>query len=275
MFGSHKFGPMKHPGYNDIGSAVGGVVSGLFGMSAADTQANAATQAANTSSDAAKYAADIQNQIYQQQRQDLTPWRTAGANALATMAQGYQPGGQFATVPTFQMGDYTQDPGYQFRLSEGLKALDRSASARGGLLSGAALKGIQRYGQDMASQEYQNAFDRALTQYNTNRSASDTSFNRLASLAGIGQTANSQLQQAGQNYGQNAGNYAMTAGGNMGTAQLLGGQARASAYQGIGNALGKADWSGAGNYLSGLFSGGSQNNIPSGGYTPLNWSSLG
>jgi hypothetical protein len=56
--------------------------------------------------------------------------------------------------------NFEADPGYGFRLSEGLKALERSAAARGGLMSGGAGKALQRYGQDLASQEYGNAFQR-------------------------------------------------------------------------------------------------------------------
>jgi hypothetical protein len=66
----------------------------------------------------------------------------------------------------FRAEDLQVDPGYGFRLSEGLKALERSAAARGGLLSGGTGKALTRYGQEMASQEFGNAFNRSLTQYN-------------------------------------------------------------------------------------------------------------
>ena len=56
--------------------------------------------------------------------------------------------------------NFQADPGYGFRLSEGMKALERSAAARGGLMSGGTGKALQRYGQDLASQEYGNAFQR-------------------------------------------------------------------------------------------------------------------
>lgn len=136
---------------------------------------------------------------------------------------------------SFGMRDYQADPGYAFRLQEGLKALDRRAAARGGLLSGNALKGITRYGQDMASQEYQGAYNR----FTNNQS---NQYNRLANVAGLGQTANNALQGAGQNYANQAGNYGVTAGANMGNAQIIGGQARASSYTGIGDALKGVDW---------------------------------
>lgn len=135
----------------------------------------------------------------------------------------------------FGMADFQADPGYSFRMAEGLKALDRSAAARGGLLSGASLKGISRYGQDLASQEYGNAFNR----YQTNQG---NLFNRLSGLAGTGQTSVNQTGQAGQNYASNVGNIAMTNAANQGNAQLAAGNANSSMYSGIGNALGRVNW---------------------------------
>ena len=114
---------------------------------------------------------------------------------------------------------YGQDPGYAFRMAEGMKALERSAAARGGLLSGATLRGIQRYGQDMASQEYTNAFNR----YQAERAA------RLAplqSLAGLGQTTAQQIGQSG-----------MQMANNVGEMQTSAAAARASGYMGQANSL--------------------------------------
>jgi len=118
------------------------------------------------------------------------------------------------------MDQFQADPGYAFRLSEGQKALDRQAAARGGLISGGALKAAQRYGQDMGSQEYMNAFNR----YQTERNAR---LNPLQSLAGVGQTSTNQLAAAGQNYATAAGE-----------AIGAGAQARASGYMGTANAIG-------------------------------------
>lgn len=115
----------------------------------------------------------------------------------------------------FSMSDFQQEPGYGFRLSEGLKALDRNAAARGGLLSGASLKAAQRYGQDLASQEYMNAFNR----YQTNRA---NQLQPLQSLMGAGQTAANALQSAGQNYATGAGE-AFAGMGNARAAGLVGG----------------------------------------------------
>lgn len=119
----------------------------------------------------------------------------------------------------FGVNDFQADPGYQFRLSEGTKAIDRGAAARGNLFSGAAGKALTRYNQDFASNEYGNAYNR----YNTDQG---NKFNRLASLAGIGQNATNQVQQAGQNASNNI------------SSNLIGaGNAQASGIMGIGNAI--------------------------------------
>jgi hypothetical protein len=132
--------------------------------------------------------------MFEKQLELQQPFQEAGVNALARMQKGV-------------VSDY-MDPSYQFRLGEGMKALERQAAARGGLISGGALKAAQRYGQDYASQEFGNAY------------------NRLAAMAGIGQTATGAMGNAAGNFGVNAGqNY-------MGAAN-----ARASGYVGGANAL--------------------------------------
>ena len=154
-------------------------------------QANAIDRAANAQLAAADRAVALQEAMYNQQRADIAPWRMAGEMGLSQYAAGIAPGGELARP--FTMKDYQADPGYAFRVSEGMKALDRSAAARGGLLSGATLKGAQRFGQESASQEYQNAYNRYVQNQQTQRNA-------LANLAGIGQTASGQLQRAGEAY---------------------------------------------------------------------------
>lgn len=129
--------------------------------------------------------------------------------------------GKYATAEyTPEMFAKGQDPGYQFRLSEGMKGLERSAASRGGLLSGGTLKGIQRYGQDMASQEYQNAFNR----YQAERTGT---LNPYQSLAGVGQSTANTLGTMGMNYANQAGETYQNAA-----------NARASGYVGGANAIG-------------------------------------
>ena len=142
-----------------IGGGLAAAGSVIGGSMASD----AAQNAANTQASAANRAADLQYKQFQEQQATQKPFLEAGykgENKLLdllglsgnTSAQGY---GSLAN--NFSMSDFEQDPGYAFRMSEGLKAIDRTAASRGGMLSGAALKAAGRYGQDYASNEYQNA----------------------------------------------------------------------------------------------------------------------
>ena len=203
-------------------------ISSLTSLYGASQIGKAASTAANIGAGAADRATALQREQYDQTRADLAPYRTAGTNALAQLTAGTAPGGQF--TKSFGMSDFEQDPGYGFRMSEGLKALDRTAAARGNLLSGSTLKGAQRYGQDLGSQEYQNAFNR----YQTNRS---NLINPLQSLAGVGQTSTNQGIAAGQNFATNVGNLGMGAASNQADAGLAAARANQSAYGAIGNAF--------------------------------------
>ena len=208
-----------------LGSAA---ISSLASLYGANRIGKAASTAANIGTGAADRASQLQQNQYDQTRADLAPYRMAGTNALAQLTAGTAPGGQF--TKSFGMSDFQQDPGYGFRMSEGLKALDRTAAARGNLLSGSTLKGAQRYGQDLGSQEYQNAFNR----YQTNRS---NLINPLQSLAGVGQTSTNQGIAAGQNFATNVGNLGMGAAANQANAGLTAAQANQSAYGNVGNAF--------------------------------------
>lgn len=210
-----------------IGPAISGIGSIIGGIS----QGNAAESAAQRMAEANNAATGLQSQIYQDQKAAYEPWRQAGVGALNQLTQGTRPGGDL--MRSFGMSDYQADPGYGFRLSEGMKALERSAAARGNLLSGGALKGITRYGQDMASNEYQNAYNR----YNTNQS---NQFNRLSSMAGLGQTANTALGNAGSSYANNVGQMGINSASAQANADLAGGASRMSGYLGAANAIGNA-----------------------------------
>lgn len=180
--------------------------------------ANAAQQAGSAQAAAASRAADLQYQQFRDIAALQEPFRQAGVRALPQLEaqRNMMPGAFTGKV------DLTQDPGYAFRLSEGQKALDRSAAARGGLISGGAMKAAQRFGQEMGSQEYQNAYNRALTGYNADVAREATGYNRLAALAGYGQTATGQIGAAGQNMASNVGNL-MTSGAAAGAAGQVGG----------------------------------------------------
>jgi hypothetical protein len=147
-----------------IVSGVGNVVGGIAG-------ANAAEKAAETQAAAADRALQLQREMYEKSLELGKPYYEAGVNALGKLTRG----------------EVLPEPGYAFRLGEGMKALERVQAARGNMLSGGALKAGQRYAQDLASQEYGNAY------------------NRLANIAGLGQTATTQAGTAGQNYASQAG----------------------------------------------------------------------
>lgn len=173
--------------------------------------ANAAQEAAKTQADAATQANQLLAAQYQQQRADLAPFTQAGLGAQNKLLTYFGlPGGTQGAdygkyAKDFGIADFTVDPGYAFRLSEGQKALERSAAARGGLLSGGTGKALTSYGQQMGSQEYQNAFNR----YQTNRA------NQLAplfTLTGSGQASAANQAAAAGNYGTGAANNLTSAG---------------------------------------------------------------
>lgn len=211
------------------------VVSGIRNANAVENaarmQANAAQQAANIGSQTSQQQMQLARDIFAQQTALNEPFRQGGVNALNRMqdllgisgnrnAPGYG-----SMSKNFTMADFQADPGYAFRMTEGLKALDRQAAARGGLISGGALKAAQGYGQDLASQEYLNAFNR----FQTNRT---NLLNPLQSIAGAGQTATNTLSQAGQNMGTNVANYMGNAGQAQAGAVTSAADARASGYLG-------------------------------------------
>lgn len=171
--------------------AGGSLLSGLAGSKGAKAQANAANR-----------ATEAQLFMFDQARKDNMPWLEAGRSGLNALMDLYGMGG----------GDpravLAQDPSYQFRLQAGQNALENSAAARGGMLSGNALRALTNYGQDYASQEFGNIA------------------NRLSGLAGIGQQQAQYIGNAGMQTGAAIGNNAMNAGA-----------ARASGYANMANSL--------------------------------------
>lgn len=198
-------------------TVVGGAISSRGARKAAQAQQQAADQ-----------AAQVQREIFQKQTELAEPFRQAGITSQNELMRLLGIGGDAAAADygmlTRQFGekDLQMDPGYGFRLREGEKALERMQAARGNLLSGGAIKAGQRFGQDLASQEYMNAFNRAQAQLGTR-------LGTLGSLYGAGQAAAQQVAgQAGQ------------MGVNVGNLMTQGGQARASGYLGQANALNQA-----------------------------------
>lgn len=190
----------------------------------AKMSSSAAKSAAATSSQSADKATELQQRMYEESVARQQPFLQTGTemfNRLAALQRGGPEAQNFLQM----------DPGYQFRLSEGMKAMDRQAAARGGLISGGALRAAQRYGQDLGSQEY------------------GAAYNRLASLANVGPQAAGVMSNLGQNYATNVGNIYQQQGATAANAAL----ARGSAYAGGLNQLG---------YLAGRYYGQPQFQTP-------------
>lgn len=252
----------------------GGIASSAIGAHSASTAANEQEQSSEA-------AIAEQRREFDTTQANEAPWLQAGQGGLAMLQQGFQPGGAFAgpadsevyqtpaafDQPTFNAPapftapttvDEQNDPGYQARMAAQQQALTRAGLASGGAFSGGTVKALQQAGQDYASNEYSNVYNRALTgyqtnfgnalnAYNTNTTAAlnayntnvntglsayntrfnsantnqSNQFNRLAALSGVGQTAAGTLASAGQASTNNITSL-LTQGGNAAAAGTLG-----------------------------------------------------
>ena len=178
-------------------------------VGAAVIGASASNNASQNQADAAGDAARIQQEQYWQTRADNEPWRQSGQNALNKLNALMESG---SLTSRFTGADVANDPGYQFGLNEGMRSIDNSASARGGI-GGAALMRGSRFANDYATTKFGQAFDR-------NRMEQADIFNRLSGLAGTGQQTNAANSAAGANYANQAG-AAMIGAGNAAAANSI------------------------------------------------------
>lgn len=238
------FGGAAYGEKNDPGTAFAMIGSSLIGGA---MQSDAARSAARTQADAARYAADQQKAMFDIINAQQTAGRGAGYGAFNQIRsmlpgqytrydeQGKPIGsatGQDYLTHQFNAQDFAanMDPGYQFRLQQGMAAAQNQANQAGGLIGGNALRGLQDYAQGAASTEYGNAFNR----YQAQR---QNIYNTLASIAGLGQASQAQANQAAQNYanaqtGLITGGAAAQAAGQIGAANALSGglQGAGSSY---------------------------------------------
>lgn len=191
----------------EVWAAAVGAGAALYG---AYNQAQAAKSAGRRSSNAADAATAEQRREYDQTRQDQMPWLNTGKAALNRLAglynlndnygannfsgtvgtPGYETGSLAGPVEgnSSQYNQFYQSPDYQFSLHQGLQGLDRSAAARGGLYSGGHQADVLNYAEGLASQNYNNYA------------------NRLAGLAGIGQSTATNLGNMGAQTASRIGN---------------------------------------------------------------------
>ena len=201
-------------------SAAGSVISGYMG-------AKASKQAAETQAAATREAIAQQREMFNIQNEQQRPYREAGYSALSDIA-GMKP----YLTKQFGQEDFQAgiDPSYNFRLAQGNLATTNLANQAGGLIGGNALQGLTNYGQNAASQEFGNVFNR----FQTQRTGI---YNTLAGIAGIGQTAQGQVSNLAQNTANNIGQATIGvgsayAGGQVGAANALSGgiQGATNAY---------------------------------------------
>lgn len=251
------------------GTAAAGLGSSLIGANAATnaatTQANAATQAQQLEAKQAQDALDFQKQTYATGQANEAPYLAAGAGGLNALQYGLGTGGTAngsgvaqGSLLTPYSGTFTaptglteqNDPGYQARLALGTDAIQKSAAARGSVVTGGTAKALDTYGQDYASNEYGNVYNRALTDYTTNYNAYNTNqtnqYNKLAALAGAGQQTATATATQGQAAANNTSNIDLTAGAQQGQQINNAGAATASGYVGAGNAYSQGLTSAAG-----------------------------
>lgn len=230
------------------GSAVIGSIVGAVGSN----------MAAGTQADAAKSAAQLQHQdqqasLAEQQRQfninqtNQAPFLKAGTSAVGTLSDLIStPGKGLLTPWTINFSaptaaDARATPGYEFALSQGQNSIQNSAAARGGALSTGTLKTLDQFSQGLADTTYSDTYNRAfneyLTRYNQFQGNQTNTFNRLASASGMGQTAANEIGQVGQATATNVANINAVGGAQQGGSLMAAGNARASGYAGIANAI--------------------------------------
>lgn len=191
---------------------VGGAVIGAY----------ASNSAASKSAKAANRATDATTARYYQTRDDLLPYNEQGQQASSQLSDFVKdPNNTNFTAQDFQK---YQDPSYQWQLQQGQQALQNSQAAGDGVLSGAALKGMQNYTQGLASTNYQNAYNNWFNTTNQN-------YTRLFNLANLGENAAAQTGSAGASLANTAANSTIAA-GNASAAGIIGG---ANAMTGAAN----------------------------------------
>ena len=194
-----------------VGSAVVGAGASIAGSS---------MQAKST-----KKASDVQERMFQQTREDLLPYNEAGQDATKQLSNRLT---ELTSPIVMDQATLEKTPGYQFNLTQGLKAAQNSAAARGLGTSGAALKGASTFATGLADSTYQNQWNNA----NTNQA---NAYNRLMGVAQLGESAAAQT-----------GAYATQTGQSIGNNLIQGGNAQAAGLTGAANSL----TNGVNNYMS-------------------------
>lgn len=207
--------------WRSTGGAALGQLSSLMGLNSQATFNEEAYLNANP--DARRRMFENGTSAYEDAMQRFGGADSEGLKPFFSQGEGF---GSMAR--DFGMADYQADPGYQFRLEQGAKALERAGAAKGMTLSGAQMKGLTDFNSGMASQEYGNAYNRFMQ----NRT---TRFGELSNLAGLGQSSVGQTGQLGANAATNMGGNITGAANMSGAAGLAGANAWTGALNSLGN----------------------------------------
>lgn len=241
-------------------SWIGSVAQAKTSEKNAETQASAARAAADVQSAASAAAQAQQLDMFNQQQKNAEPWLAAGTDAVNRLRGGLSAGGQFSNTPQFNFDpssvNLLQDPGYQFRVKTGQDALTAGSAAQGGYGSGNLGVALTQYGQDLGSQEYGAAYNRAysnaLDEYDAAMNSQNTVFNRLSGVAGTGQTAMTNLGNQGMATAANVGSLLTGSANAQATGMLNSALAQAQGRAGIANAISGASASGGNSLMGGL-----------------------
>ncbi len=238
-----------------IPAAIGGVsalIQGKKAKKAADITSQAAAQQAAQTQKTGQGAVTRMTDMYTKGMEQYQPYTEMGTGAVKALSDFLNLSGGGPSAPAgfhFDPASAATDPSLDFRLREGQKAIERSAAAKGNVLSGGTAKALTQYSQDLASTEYQNMFNRALTEYQTKQQAQQQLYAQLFGVTGLGANAAQSSADFGQRYGQQAGamdmatqeminNLLMGGAGAQSSGQVAQGNAWANALNGVSNAVG-------------------------------------
>lgn len=230
------------------------------GNKAISTIGNATTTAQNSVNSAVGSANDTLSGVAGSEYDNLAPYLQAGQQGITSLSSMLQPGGELTKQFNFDPTDLTKDPGYQFQLQQGDQGVARAAAARGQANSGNLSTALSQYNQGLAGTTYNNAYNRALTTFQTNR---QNTLQPISTLINAGQTATGQFNNALQNYGDTKSSNDIYGGTYSGNTTLSGAKSISDLLLGIGNA--KAAGSVAQGNIWGGYANGATSRFNSGG----------
>jgi hypothetical protein len=199
------------------GSALVGAGASYLGSK---SQSKSAEKAADSQVDAARIASDTQLEMYNQSRDDLAPWREAGERSLKDLEriQGTYEGA------IMDPNQYTESPAYGWLQEQGIKTLDKRASAAGTRGSGGHSKDLIQYGQGLAKTDYGGYLSRL-----------ESLMNRYAGTSNVGQTSTATTATLGANAASQIGQNALYSGNAQAYGEIGQANARTGLYNNLSN----------------------------------------